>query len=315
MNTRPLGRDGPGLTEIGLGTWAIGGPWDWGWGTQDDKDSLMAIQAALNSGINWIDTAPVYGLGHAERIVGIALKGKRDKVFIATKCGLIWDDRRRVSNNNQPDSIFREVENSLKRLGTDYIDLYQIHWPDPKTAVDESWETLLKLHEQGKIRYAGVSNFNIPLLQECEQRGHVNSLQPPYSLLNRRAEKEVLPWCLDNGTGVVVYSPLQNGLLSGKFNLSRLSKDDWRRRNSYFREPFLSKNLKFTDQITTMAQKYGKTSVHLAIAWVLRHPAVTSAIVGVRNVTQVNEMLEGTGWQIEEEDLDRIDEFHELIYQ
>ncbi len=313
MNQRQLGKDGPLLSEIGLGAWAIGGPWEWGWGPQDDRESVLTIERALDLGINWIDTAAVYGLGHSEEIVGKAVAGKRDEVFIATKCGLVWDDRGRVRNNNRPESIMQEAEDSLRRLNTDHIDLYQIHWPDPRTPVEESWQAMVKLQEQGKVRYIGVSNFHVPLLKKCEAIRHVNSLQPPYNLLNREVEREILPWCREHGVGVVAYSPMQSGLLTGKFNISRLSRDDWRHKSPYFKEPQLSKNLKFVDELRPIAGKYGKTVAQLAIAWVLMHPAITSAIVGARHPGQVEEIIGGADWKIDPEDMERIEKIRREI--
>jgi aryl-alcohol dehydrogenase-like predicted oxidoreductase len=315
MKKRKLGKGDAEITEIGLGTWAIGGPWDFGWGPQSDQESLEAIDKALESGINWIDTAPAYGLGHSEEIVGQAIKSRRDTVFLATKCGLVWDASRKVSNNNKPENIRKEVEDSLRRLGTDYIDLYQIHWPDPRTRVEHSWETMMKLKDEQKIRFAGVSNFNVRLLEKCKSIGHVDSLQPPYSLLDRRVEDEILPWCLENKTGVVAYSPLQNGLLTGKFSMDRLASDDWRHKSPFFQEPELSKNLEFTQALKPLAEKYGKSLIHLAIAWVLMHPAVTSAIVGARRASQVEDMIGGEDWTIDPEDMEKIEELREKILQ
>jgi len=313
MNQRQLGKDGPFLSEIGLGAWAIGGPWEWGWGPQDDRESILTIERALDLGINWIDTAAVYGLGHSEEIVGKALAGKRDQVFIATKCGLLWNEKGHVRNNNQPESIMKEAENSLRRLNTDYIDLYQIHWPDPHTPVEESWQAMVKLQEQGKVRYIGVSNFDVQLLEKCEAIRHVNSLQPPYNLLNREVEREILPWCRKHGVGVVAYSPMQSGLLTGKFDISRLSRDDWRRKSPYFKEPQLSKNLKFVEELRPIAGKYRKTVAQLAITWVLMHPAITSAIVGARRPQQVDEIVGGADWEIDPEDMDLIEKLSREI--
>jgi aryl-alcohol dehydrogenase-like predicted oxidoreductase len=254
-------------------------------------------------------------LGHSEEIVGQAIKSRRDTVFLATKCGLVWDASRKVSNNNKPESIRKEVEDSLRRLGTDYIDLYQIHWPDPRTRVEHSWETMMKLKDEQKIRFAGVSNFNVRLLEKCKSIGHVDSLQPPYSLLDRRVEDEILPWCLENKTGVVAYSPLQNGLLTGKFSMDRLASDDWRHKSPFFQEPELSKNLEFTQALKPLAEKYGKSLIHLAIAWVLMHPAVTSAIVGARRASQVEDMIGGEDWTIDPEDMEKIEDLREKILQ
>jgi aryl-alcohol dehydrogenase-like predicted oxidoreductase len=307
MRMRQLGKDGPWLSEIGIGTWAIGGPWEWGWGSQNDKESIQVIHKGLDYGINWIDTAAAYGLGHAEEIIAKALKGRRQKVFLATKCGMVWDENGKVSNNIRPESIVKEAENSLRRLSTDYIDLYQIHWPDNKTPVEESWEAFIRLREQGKIRHMGVSNFGVDLLAKCEGIAHVNSLQPPYSLLNRYIEKDILPWCQKHEVGVLAYSPLQSGLLTGKFDKSKLARDDWRHRGKYFKEPWLSKNLKFANELKTVASRYDKSLIHLAIAWVLSNPVISSAIVGVRRVNQVEEMVGGCDWKLQKEDLQEIE--------
>ena len=321
MNTRQLGKDGPMLTEIGLGTWAIGGPWTWGWGPQDDADSIATIRRTLDLGINWIDTAPVYGLGHAEEIVARAIEGHRHEVFIATKCGLVWDERRRVDRNNRPESIRKECEASLRRLNTDYIDLYQIHWPDPNTPVEDSWAEMVRLQEEGKVRYIGVSNFDVPLLEKCEAIHHVNSLQPPYSMVHRvkypEVEKEILPWCREHGVGVVAYSPLQNGLLTGKWNRQRLDnlpRDDWRRRSEFFTDPLFSQILEFTERLKPIAAKYNKTLTELAIAWVLMNPAVTSAIVGARKPEQVDEIIGGADWRIADEDMAAIEQLTAEIF-
>jgi len=314
MKTKQLGKDGPMLSEIGLGTWAIGGQWEWGWGPQNDQESIESIHRAMDNGINWIDTAPAYGLGHAEEIIAKALKGKRPKFFVATKCGLVWDTNGKVTNNNRPESILKEVEASLRRLHTDYIDLYQIHWPDASTSIEDSWDVFIRLKEQGKIRFLGVSNFGVDLLAKCEGKSHVNSLQPPYSLLDRHIEKDILPWCQKQGTGVVAYSPLQSGILTGKFDKSRLAKDDWRHRNKYFKEPWLSKNLQFAEELKSIAGRYDKSLIHLAIAWVLMNPAVSCAIVGVRRVKQVDEMLGGSGWELKRKDLEEIELIRSKIF-
>ncbi|UCF65339.1 MAG: aldo/keto reductase, partial [bacterium] len=307
MEKRELGKTGIYLSEIGLGTWAIGGPWEWGWGPQNDRESLEAIETALESGINWIDTAPSYGLGHSEEIIGKAIKGQREKIFLATKCGLVWEADGKIKNNNQPASIQKEVENSLRRLGTDYIDLYQIHWPDPRTPLESSWEIMLKLKEQQKVRFVGVSNFNVRLLEKCEKIGRVDSLQPPYSLLDRRVETDILPWCLENHTAVIAYSPLQNGLLSGKFDKSRLAPDDWRHKSTFFKEPAFSKNLEFTENLKPLAGRHNKSVLQFAIAWVLMHPAVTAAIVGARRASQVQEIMGAADWKLSEDDMAEVE--------
>lgn len=307
MKTRVLGKNGPSLTEIGFGAWAIGGPWEYGWGPVDDEQSIKAIHRAIELGINWIDTAAVYGLGHSEEVVARALKGKRKDIFLATKCGMIWDDRRRVTTHASAKSILKEIDASLKRLQTDYIDLYQIHWPDPDTPVEESWETLVRLKEEGKVRYIGVCNYDVPLLERCNAIAPVQSLQPPYNLLRRQIEKDILPYCLKNEIGIVAYSPMQAGLLSGKFDINKLADDDWRRKGKYFQEPHLSKALNFVEKVRPIAEKYNKTVGQLAVAWVLNNPAVTSAIVGARKSEQVEENVGASGFIFEKQDIELIE--------
>ncbi len=314
MRERQLGKDGPRLTEIGMGTWAIGGPWKFGWGPQDDHESITAIRSALDLGINWIDTAAVYGLGHSEEIVAEAVADNRKNVFIATKCGLVWDDSGNVKNNIRPDSIRKEAEDSLRRLKTDYIDLYQIHWPDNQTAVDEAWGAMAKLQDEGKVRFIGVSNFDEKMLKKCERVRHVNSLQPPYNLLQREVEEKILPWCREHETGVVAYSPMRSGLLTGKFDKSRLAEDDWRNRNPDFKEPQFSKNLQFVEELRGIADKYNKTVAQLAIAWVLMNPVITSAIVGARRPSQVKEIIGGADWDPEPEDMEKIEDIRQAVF-
>ncbi len=313
MNKRQLGKNGPEITEIGLGAWAIGGSWAWGWGEQEDTASLDTIAAALDAGINWIDTAPVYGLGHSEEVVGKAVKGRRHNVIVATKCGLRWDERRRITNNLHPASIRKECEDSLRRLQTDYIDLYQIHWPHKNIPVEESWGQMTRLVEEGKVRYIGVSNFNIDLLERCQAIQHIDSLQPPYSLVERKLETELLPWCRENETGIIVYSPLQSGLLTGKFSrdfLEDLPEDDWRKKNgnATFREPLFSAVLDFVDGLRPIAAGYEKTVAQLAIAWTLMQAGVSSAIVGARKTEQIKQNAGGADWQISDKDMEKIEQ-------
>ena len=308
MKTRQLGKDGPQLTIIGLGTWAIGGPWDWGWGPQKDEDSIAAIRASLEQGINWIDTAPVYGLGHAEEVVARALEGyKREEVFIATKCGLVRDDRGRVDRNLHPESIRREIEASLKRLKTDYVDLYQHHWPDQKTSVEESWAVMVRLQEEGKVRYIGVCNYDVPLLKRCSAIAPVQSLQPPYSMVKRDIEKEILPYCHEHQIGVVAYSPLQTGLLTGKVSKERLAPDDWRHKSEFFKEPKYSRVQKLVEQLRPIAERKNITLAQLAIAWVVSQTGVTSAIVGARNAQQAKENAAAAEVELTPADLQEMD--------
>ncbi|HDP98248.1 MAG TPA: aldo/keto reductase [bacterium] len=307
MKTRKLGKDGPDLTVIGLGAWAIGGPWIWGWGTQDDQQSIDTIHRAIDLGINWIDTAAVYGLGHSESILGGALRGIRKKVIVATKCGLVWNNKGKVRNDLSPASIRKELEASLQRLQTDYIDLYQFHWPDPNIPVEKSWETMVQLKQEGKIRFIGVSNFDVPLLERCEKIAHVDSLQPQYNMVKRDSEKKILPYCEQVGVGVVAYSPMMSGLLSGKFDLSKIAAGDWRRKSDDFREPKLSKHLALVDELRPIANKYNATVAQLVVAWVLKQHTVTSAIVGARRPDQVVENVKSAELEISDEDWETIE--------
>jgi len=302
METRTLGIHGPKLTIVGFGAWAIGGPWIYGWGTVDDSESVRAIHAALDSGINWIDTAAAYGLGHSEEVVAQALGGLSVKPLVATKCGLVPDGKGGVRNALSPASIRKECEASLRRLRVDCIDLYQIHWADPATPVEEAWGVMSALQKEGKARYIGVSNFDAAKLRQCVKIAPVQSLQPPYSLLERTVEGETLDFCLEQGIGVVAYSPMQSGLLTGKFDRSRLAPDDWRLKNPFFREPKLSGALRFVEALRPIAAARGKTVGQLAVAWVLRHPAVTSAIVGARTAAQAEENAGATGWSLTGDD-------------
>ena len=309
MKKRNLGKGGPELTVVGFGAWAIGGPWLYGWGAVNDEESAGAIRKALDLGINWIDTAAVYGLGHSEEVVGKALAGVRGGVFLATKCGMVWDSRRNVKIHLGPESIRKEIESSLRRLKTDYIDLYQFHWPDPETPVEESWQVMTELKKEGKVRYTGVCNFDVPLLKRCSVIAPVQSLQPPYNLVTREVESEILPYCYQEGIGVVAYSPMMSGLLTGKFDANRLAEDDWRRREKKFQEPLLSKELSLVDKLRPIAAKYGKSVGNLAIAWVNMNPAITSSIVGARNDRQVEENVR-SDFNIDESDMRMIEQLY-----
>lgn len=314
LPTRKLGKTGFELTEIGFGAWAVGGPWRFGWGAQDDEESLAAIDAALEGGVNWIDTAAAYGLGHSEEITGKALRGRRDKVFLATKGGIVWDDKRRVKFSIEPGSLRKEFEDSLRRLDTDYIDLYQIHWPDGVTPVEKAWEALLRFKQDGKARFVGVSNFDAPQLEKCLSLGHVDSLQPPYNLVRRNAERELLPFCRERGIGVVAYSPMMSGLLTGRFDAGRLAADDWRLASPYFKEPRLGKSLALVEELKPIAERSGKTVGQLAVAWVLGGEAITSAIVGARRPSQVEQTLAGAGWKLSDGDRREIDEISNRVF-
>lgn len=316
MRTRRLGKTDLELTVIGFGSWAIGGGgWRHAWGPQDDSESIKAIKNALDLGINWIDTAAIYGLGHSEEIVGKAIKDFPKKPIIATKCGLVWDEMKNISNRLKRESIKAEVEASLRRLEIDTIDLYQIHWPIPDEDIEEGWETMAQLVKEGKVRYIGVSNFNISQMKRAQSIYPVASLQPPYSMLKRDVEENTLPYCSQNSIGVVVYSPMQKGLLTGKMTRERISRfptDDHRRNDLEFNEPLVSYNLEFVNQLIPIAKKHNKTLAQLAIAWVLRRPEVTSAIVGARRPDQIAETALAGDWTLPQEDIDTIED---LLYQ
>lgn len=294
MQTRKLGRSGLELTAVGLGTWAIGGPWQYGWGPQDDRDSLDAIFEAIDVGINWIDTAPVYGCGHSEIVVGRALKEMSQKPIIATKCGLLWNEKREKVSNLEKDSIIRECHDSLKRLGIETIDLYQIHWPTPDEDLEEAWEAIDQLIRQGKVRCAGVSNCQIPQLERLMPIRPPASLQPPYSMIDRGVEKELLGYCGQHEIGVVCYSPMHKGLLTDKFSreyVERLPESDHRKqRDPAFQEPRLSRNIELVEELKKIAAEYQRPLAQIAIAWVLRRPEVTSAIVGARRKGQIRQI-------------------------
>ena len=269
----------------------MGGPWRYGWGPVDDQVSLATIHYALDHGINWIDTAAAYGLGHSEELVGRAVQGRRAQVYLATKCGLVWNSKGRPRHDLNPGSIRQQVEASLRRLQTDYIDLYQIHWPDPAVPEKKAWQEMASLQKQGKVRWIGVSNFNVKQMQACMPVDRIDSLQPPYNYLQRDAEQEILPWCQAQEIGVVAYSPLASGLLTGHFDIQQLAPDDWRLQNDEFRGDRLQQNLQAVARLKTIADSLGASTAALALAWVLKHPAVTSAIVGSRRVSQLQEAL------------------------
>jgi aryl-alcohol dehydrogenase-like predicted oxidoreductase len=312
MQTRKLGYSDLHLTTIGLGAWAIGGGgWAFGWGPQDDADSIAAIHRALDLGINWLDTAAVYGRGHSEEVVGRAIAGRRDEVIVATKCGRILEEGQdRPFGRLKADSVRREAEASLRRLRVEVIDLYQLHWPDPEAEIEEGWAAVADLIKEGKVRFAGVSNFNAAQLQRIQPIHPVVSLQPPYSMLRRGVEDELLAYCATNNIGVIVYSPMQAGLLTGKFSRERvasLPNDDWRKQNDYYREPQLSANLELVEELRPIAERNNKTLAQLAIAWVLRCPEVTAAIVGARRPSQIEETAAAGDWSLSREDLDQIE--------
>ena len=311
MRTRTLGWTGVELTTIGLGTWAMGGSgWQFSWGPQDDAQSTGAIQRAVERGINWIDTAPAYGLGHSEEIVGGALRGMAQRPLIATKCSRVWDERGTLGSSLRAESIQREAESSLRRLQVDVIDLYQIHWAMPEEDLEEGWTAVAELIRQGKVRYGGVSNFNVAQLERIRKIHPIASVQPPYSMLVRGVEKDLLAYCATHQIGVICYSPMYKGLLSGRFNRERLrhlAEDDHRRRDPRFQEPQISANLKLAEGLSRIAEGEGKTLAELAIAWVLRRPEVTAAIVGARSASQVDEFVTAGEWPLSAELESRIE--------
>ncbi len=310
MRTRKLGNTSLNLTTVGLGTWAIGGPWQFGWGPQNDSEAIAAILKALDLGINWVDTAAVYGCGHSEELVGKALRQTTAKPSIATKCSLLWNEKREKVGCLKAESIRRECDASLKRLGVDAIDLYQMHWPDPEKDLEEGWTEMARLQKQGKVRYIGVSNFNVAQLERIRRIAPVASLQPPYSMLRRDAEKDLLPYCKKHNIGVVAYSPMQRGLLTGKFSkdyLATLAPDDHRLRSAEFTEPQFSINLEFVEELKLIAARAGKTIAQLAIAWVLRRPEVTAAIVGARRPSQIEETAPAADFKLSKTDLAEIE--------
>jgi aryl-alcohol dehydrogenase-like predicted oxidoreductase len=290
MTKRKLGKSGPELTVIGFGAWAIGGPWEFGWGPVDDAQSLSAIHRALDLGINWIDTAAVYGLGHSEEVVAEAIRGIRHEVFVATKCGMVWDDHGTVSKSLNPESIRKEIEASLRRLRTDYVDLYQIHWPSIDTSSDESWKIMCDLVKEGKTRFVGACNYAVSDMEQSRTAGPMHSLQPPYNLIKRDIEEEIIPYCLKNEIGIIAYSPMASGLLTGKFDYDKLSDDDWRRKSKIFSEPKRKQVSKISKRLLPIAHEHGMSLGELAVAWVLKNPGVTSAIVGVRSAWQIEEI-------------------------
>ncbi|MHC4906404.1 MAG: aldo/keto reductase [Planctomycetota bacterium] len=309
MRTRRLGNTDLELTVIGLGTWAIGGPWQFGWGPQDDADSIRTILAAMDGGINWIDTAPIYGCGHSETIVGLALREISEKPLVATKCSLLWNDKREKVNCLDHDSIIKECEDSLKRLGVEVIDLYQMHWPQPEAQLEEGWEAMATLVQQGKVRYIGVSNFSLEQLQRVAAIHPVTSLQPPYSMLRRDIEAELIPYCGKNNIGIVAYSPMQKGLLTGKFSkehLATLAPDDHRLNDPNFSGEQFEKNLAIVESLKSIAGRNGKTVAQLAIAWALRKEEVTAAIVGARKQSQIEETVQAGDWVLGDEEIEEI---------
>jgi aryl-alcohol dehydrogenase-like predicted oxidoreductase len=316
LPTRALGTSGLEITTVGFGAWAAGGGgWSFGWGPQDDEASIAAMRHAIDGGVNWIDTAAVYGLGHSEEVVGRFLRTlpPADRPYVFTKCGLEWDptDPMKVSRRTlHPDSIRRECEASLKRLGVERIDLYQFHWPDEGgVPVEDSWDVMAQLVDQGKVRAIGVSNFDVRLLERCEARRHVDSLQPPFSMIKRDVAGAQLPWCAAHHTGVICYSPMQSGILTDAFSAARVAAfapDDWRRRGLEFKSPQLERNLALRDALKPIAARHRTTVSAVAIAWVLAWPAITGAIVGARSPEQVDGWLRAASLTLSDDDVSEI---------
>jgi aryl-alcohol dehydrogenase-like predicted oxidoreductase len=313
MNTRQLGNSDLYITPIGFGAWAIGGSgWEFAWGGQDDDDSVAAIQEALDNGINWIDTAAVYGLGHSEEVVAHALQGMGNRPYVFTKCSMVWDEERKIGHSLKAESIRRECEASLRRLRIDAIDLYQIHWPMPDQEIEEGWATLAKLKQEGKVRNIGVSNFNVDQMQRALAIAPITSLQPRYSLAHRELERDVLPFAEQENIGVIAYSPMASGLLTGAMTRERIKQlpaDDWRRSNADFQEPLLSRNLRLVRLLRAIGHHHGRSPGEVAVAWVLQNPAVTGAIVGARRPGQIKGLVGAAGFWLSPSELAEIHAF------
>ncbi len=315
MQTRKFGNTDLETTPIGFGSWAVGGSgWAAGWGPQDDEESMEAIRRSLERGVNWIDTAAVYGLGHSEEIVARALEGvpEGERPYVFTKCSMIWDENGEIGHSLKAESVKRECEDSLRRLRTDIIDLYQIHWPNPEEEIEEGWSAMAELKAEGKVRYIGVSNFDVGQMERAREIAPIDSLQPPYSMLSRDVEDEILPFCREHGIAVIVYSPMKSGLLTGKMTKERaenLPEDDWRSRASAFREPQLSRNLELVELLREIGGRYDASPAEVAIAWTLRQPGVTGAIVGGRRPDQVDGVVGAADLKLGEDELDEIEAF------
>jgi aryl-alcohol dehydrogenase-like predicted oxidoreductase len=315
--TKRLGNTDMQLTPVGVGAWAMGGGgWAFSWGPQDDDESIAATRKALEHGVNWIDTAAVYGLGHSEEVVARALEGVFPRPYIFTKCARIWNEKGEIGKSLKSDSIRRECEASLRRLNTDVIDLYQMHWPEPDEQIEEGWAEMAKLKEEGKVRWIGVSNFNVSQMARAAQIAPISSLQPPYSLVSPEIEESILPYCLENNVGVLVYSPMKSGLLTGamsKERVANLAPDDFRRRAVAFQEPNLSKNLKLVEILREIGERHGRTPGEAAIAWTLRHPAVTAAIVGMRSPQQVDGVIGALDFRLSHDEIAEIENFKKSV--
>jgi aryl-alcohol dehydrogenase-like predicted oxidoreductase len=313
MQKKQLGNSDMMITTLGIGAWAMGGGgWQFAWGPQDDKDSIEAIHAGLDAGINWIDTAAVYGLGHSEEVVARALEGRSERPYIFTKCERVWDKNGGIGGCLKRESIRREMEASLRRLKVDAVDLYQIHWPNPDEDIEEGWAALAELKKEGKTRWIGVSNFSKQQIERAQKIAPVTSLQPPYSIISPEVEQNELPHAQANGIGVIVYSPMKSGLLSGKMTRERIAKfpaDDFRGRTPHFKEPLLTRNLKLAELLQGIGKRHGRTTGEVAIAWALRHPAVTAAIVGLRTAAHVGGVIGAATFRLSETEVAEIARF------
>ena len=310
MQTRQLGNSDLKITPLGIGAWAMGGAgWAFSWGHQEDQESIGAIHAALDKGLNWIDTAAVYGLGHSEEVVAQALKGRSNRPYVFTKCERIWGEDRQIRKSLKRESILAECEASLRRLQVDTIDLYQIHWPEPDEDVEEGWAALAELKQQGKVRWIGVSNFSASQLARAQAIAPITNLQPPYSILQPEIETDILPYCGANNIGVIVYAPMKSGMLTGAMTRERLAtlpEDDFRKRNPFFQEPMVTRNLKVVDVLREIGNRHGRTPGEVAIAWTLRRPEVTGAIVGMRSPAQVEGVVGAADFRLSAEEITEI---------
>ncbi|MGC2447890.1 MAG: aldo/keto reductase [Candidatus Sulfotelmatobacter sp.] len=302
MQTRNLGNSDLKITPIGVGAWAMGGgQWAFSWGTQDDDASIAAIHTALDAGVNWIDTAAVYGLGHSEEVVGRAIKGRAQRPYIFTKCSRVWNEKGEIGYSLNPASLRNELEASLRRLQVDVIDLYQIHWPQPDPEIEEGWRTLAEMKKEGKVRHIGVSNFNVEQMKRAEAVAPITSLQPNYNIVTRDIEKQILPYCRERNIGVIVYAPMKSGLLTGKMTRERIASlppDDFRPRTISFQEPLLSRNLGLVEVLRRIADRHGRMPGEIAIAWTLRDPVVTGAIVGMRSAEQAKQIVRSAEFRL-----------------
>jgi aryl-alcohol dehydrogenase-like predicted oxidoreductase len=313
MDTRQLGNSDMQITPLGVGAWAMGGGgWAFAWGPQDDDESIGAIRAALDAGINWIDTAAVYGLGHSEEVVARALEGRSNRPYVFTKCERVWNERGEIAKSLKRDSIRRECEASLRRLKVDVIDLYQIHWPEPDEDIEEGWTAMAELQREGKVRWIGVSNFNAGQMRRAQAIAPITSLQPPYSIISPEIEESILPYAQANNIGVIVYSPMKSGMLTGAMTRERIAampEDDFRRRTPNFQEPLLSHNLALVEVLRDIGKRHGRAPGEVAIAWVLRHPAVTAAIVGLRSPKQLEGVIGAADFRLSPGEITEIDSF------